>query len=213
LLFEVDESRLEKDSLINPTQISLQTVEVLMMKREEKDAIIAGLKTDLENAKGVFLTNLVGIGANDAVSLRKEVRESQGKIVVTRNTFFKRAVAGTAAESMLAEIKGPHALAFAFEDAAAVAKALKEAGKNFEAVELKGGMLNGELLSLAEVTQLADLPSRDEMLGTLLATFMAPVSAFARLTNSIKDECESQGVETPGALKVEAKAEEATEEA
>ena len=49
------------------------------------------------------------------------------------------------------------------------------------------------------------------MLGTLLATFIAPVSAFARLTNSIKDECEKQGVETPGALKVESA--EATEEA
>jgi len=115
---------------------------------------------------------------------------------------------------MLADLKGPHALAFAFEDAAAVAKALKQAGKSFEAVELKGGVLNGELLSLAQVQQLADLPSRDEMLGTLLATFMAPVSAFARLTNSIKDECESQGVETPSALKVEAKSEETvTEEA
>jgi len=185
-----------------------------MMKREEKDAIISGLKTDLENARAVFLTNLIGIGANDAVNLRKEVRESQGKIVVTRNTLFKRAVAGTVAEPMLADLKGPHALAFAFEDAAAVAKALKQAGKSFEAVELKGGVLNGELLSLAQVQQLADLPSRDEMLGTLLATFMAPVSAFARLTNSIKDECESQGVETPSALKVEAKSEETvTEEA
>jgi len=174
-----------------------------MLNRAEKDAIISGLKTDIESAQAVFLTNLIGIGSNDAVGLRKEVREKQGKIVVTRNTLFKKAAEGTPVESILGELKGPHALAFAFEDAAGVAKALKEAGKNFEAVELKGGVLNGEALSLDQVKALADLPSRDEMLGTLLATFMAPISAFARLTNSIKDECETQGVETPGALKVE----------
>lgn len=182
-----------------------------MLKRAEKDAIISGLREDIEKAQAVFLTNLIGIGSNDAVGLRKEVREKTGKIVVTRNTLFRKAAEGTPVESILGELKGPHALAFAFEDAAGVAKALKEAGKNFEAVELKGGVLNGEALSLEEVKQLADLPSREEMLGTLLATFIAPVSAFARLTNSIKDECEKQGVETPGALKVESA--EATEEA
>jgi len=178
-----------------------------MLQRSEKDAIISGLKTDIESARAIFLTNLIGIGANDAVNLRKEIRDSNGKVVVTRNTLFRKAAEGTSAEAMVAELKGPHALAFAFDDAAAVAKALKQAGKSFEAVELKGGILNGESLTLDQVKELADLPSRDEMLGTLLATFIAPVSAFARLTNSIKDECEKQGVETPGQLKVEAAAE------
>lgn len=184
-----------------------------MLNRAEKDAIIAGIKKDIEASRAIFLTNLIGISSNDSVSLRKDVRDKQGKIVVTRNTLFKKAAEGTAIESMVDSLKGPHALAFAFEDAAGVAKALKEAGKNFEAVELKAGMLNGEILTNAQVTQLADLPSRDEMLGTLLATFMAPVSAFARTVNALKDECEKQGVETPGALKVEASAEETTEEA
>lgn len=182
-----------------------------MLNRAEKDAIIAGLKKDIESARAVFLTNLIGISSNDSVALRKEIRDKQGKVVVTRNTLFKKAAEGTVAEPILGELKGPHALAFAFEDAAGVAKALKEAGKNFEVVELKGGVLNGEVLSLDQVKQLADLPTREEMLGTLLATFIAPVSAFARTINALKDECEKQGVETPGALKVEAAAEETVE--
>ena len=184
-----------------------------MMKRAEKDAIIAGLKTDIEAAKAIFLTNLIGIGANDAVEVRKGIREVDGKVIVTRNTLFEKAAVGTNAEGMLSDLKGANAVAFAFEDAAAVAKVLKEAGKEHELVELKGGLLDGKELSLEEVKALADLPSRDEMLGTVLATMMAPVSAFARLANSIKDECENQGVETPGALKVEAGEAEATEEA
>lgn len=182
------------------------------MNRAQKDELIASLRKDIEAARGIFLTNLIGISSNDAVALRKNVRESQGKVVITRNTLFRKAAEGTCAEAMLADLKGPHAVAFAFEDAPGVAKVLKNAGKEHEVVELKGGILNGETLSLAQVVELADLPSREEMLGTVLATMMAPVSAFARLANSIKDECESQGVETPGALKVEAAA-EATEEA
>lgn len=183
-----------------------------MLKRSEKDAIITDIKGNIESARAIFLTNLIGISSNDSVDVRAKIREADGKVVITRNTLFRKAATGTVAEAMLADLKGPHAVAFAFEDAAGVAKVLKDAGKSFEQVELKGGILNGEVLSLEDVKALADLPSRDEMLGTLLATFMAPISAFARLTNSIKDECESQGVEKPGDLKVEAKAEEETTE-
>lgn len=180
-----------------------------MLKKAEKDAIISDIKTDIGKAEAIFLTNLIGVGANDAVDIRKQIREANGKVVVTRNTLFRIAAQGTPAENLLSNLKGPHAVAFAFEDAAAVAKVLKKSGESFEAVELKGGILGEEELALAQVKELADLPSRDEMLGTLLATFMAPVSAFARLMNSIKDECESQGVEKPGDLKVEAKEEAA----
>ncbi len=175
-----------------------------MLNRAGKDTIIAGLKKDIEEARAIFLTNLIGVGSNDAVEVRKKIREAQGKIVVTRNTLFRKAAEGTYAENLFSDLKGPHALAIAFEDAPAVAKVLKKTGKDFDVVGLKGGFLNKEELSLAQVKELADLPSREEMLGTLLATFMAPISAFARLTNTIKDECESQGVEKPGDLKVEA---------
>lgn len=162
-----------------------------MLNRAEKEAIIKDLATDIGRAKAIFLTNLIGISSNDAVSVRKAVRDSNGKLVVTRNTLFKKAAAGTPAESLVADLHGPHALAFAFDDPAAVAKSLKEAGANLELVELKGGVLEGQVLTKAEVKQLADLPSRDQMLGTLLATFMAPASAFARVLYAIKEKKES----------------------
>lgn len=161
-----------------------------MLNRSEKDAIIQDLKTDIGRAKAIFLTNLIGITSNDAVSVRKAVRDNNGKMVVTRNTLFKKAAAGTPAEALVADLHGPHALAFAFEDPAAVAKSLKEAGASLELVELKGGVLDGQMLSKAQVKQLADLPSRDQMLGTLLATFLAPVSAFARVLFAIQEKKE-----------------------
>ncbi|PJB54528.1 MAG: 50S ribosomal protein L10 [Bdellovibrio sp. CG_4_9_14_3_um_filter_39_7] len=161
-----------------------------MLKRSEKEVIIADLKKDLDGAKAVFLTNLIGISSNDAVALRKEIRETNGKVVVTRNTLFQKAAVGTYAEKLLSTLKGPSALAFAFDDAAAIAKCLKKAGDTFELVQLKGGFLEGKELSMAEVKQVADLPSRDQMLGTLLATFNAPVSAFARVIEAIREKKE-----------------------
>ena len=161
-----------------------------MLNRSEKEAIIQDLKKDIGNAKAIFLTNLIGIKSNDAVSVRKAVRDSNGKMVVTRNTLFRKASMGTPAESLLADLKGPHALAFAFDDPAAVAKCLKVAGSTLDLVDMKGGVLDGVMLSKAQVKQLADLPSRDQMLGTLLATFLAPVSAFARVLYAIQEKKE-----------------------
>ena len=174
-----------------------------MLTREQKNKIVEGLRTDIESAKAIFLTNLIGIPSNDSVAIRKNIRDAQGKVVVTRNTLFRTAALGTPAEKLLSELKGSNALAFAFDEAPKVAKCLKEANKEHTLVDFKGALLNGEEISVAQVKALADLPSREEMLGTLLATMMAPVSAFARTLNALKDECEKQGVDTPGALKNE----------
>lgn len=178
-----------------------------MLTRTRKEEIVASLKKDIEQASAIFLTNLIGIASNDSTAIRKGVRDASGKVVITRNTLISRAAVGTPAEGILKNLKGPHAVAIAFEDAPGVAKVLKTASKDHEVIEFFGGLLNGEELSVQQINALADLPSREEMLGTLLATFIAPISAFARLLNSIKDECEKQGVETPGALKMEAAAE------
>lgn len=171
-----------------------------MLSRSDKDKIIQDLKTDIEKSQAIFLTNLIGITSNESVEIRKGIREADGKIIITRNTLFGKAAAGTKAEKMLTDLKGCNAVAFAFSDAAAVAKCLKNAGKDLELVDLKAGMLEDKELTKAEVSALADLPSRDEMLGTLLATFMAPISALARVLNSVKEQKDEGGGEpTEGA--------------
>ena len=178
-----------------------------MITRESKSAVIKDLKEKIESSKALFLTNVIGIEANDAVELRKKVREANGGIVVTRNSLFGKAAEGTYAEEILKGLKGTNAVAFAFEDAPGVAKAIYESSKELEAVTVGKGFLGTDLLDEAQVAALAKLPSRDEMLGTLLAQFQAPVATFARLVNALKDECETQGVEKAADLKVEAAAE------
>lgn len=193
------------------------------MNRQEKEAVVASLKEKLENSRAVFLTNLIGVPSNDANSIRKEVREAKGAIVVTKNTLFRIAAKGTIAEEMFSKLKGTNAVALAFEDAPAVAKAIYNASKEHEVIELRGGILGDKVLSQEEMIELAKLPSREEMLGTLLATFNAPISAFARVLNAIKEKKEEGGEvaveaaseEAPAESKeaaTEAAAEEKTEE-
>jgi large subunit ribosomal protein L10 len=174
-----------------------------MMTRAEKDAVIKDLKEKIDSAQALFVTNMIGIGGNDAVEVRKNVRDAKGAIVVTKNSLFGKAAAGTYAESTLTGLKGTNAVAFAFEDAPGVAKAIYEASKNLELVSLKAGILDQKELTNAQVIELAKLPSRDQMLGTLLATFNAPISAFARVMNTLKEKIESQGVANAAALTVE----------
>ena len=156
-------------------------------------------KEKIEKAQAVFLTNLVGIPSVDSVRIRKSVREANGHVVITRNTLFARAAKGTYAEGLLNDLKGSSAVAFAFEDAPGVAKIINDAAGEFkDIVTVRGGMLGTQNLSTAEVIALAKLPSRDQMLGTLLATFNAPVSAFARVLFAIQEQ-KGGGAEAPAA--------------
>ena len=164
-----------------------------MMTRAEKDAVVSSIKEKIEKSQAVFLTNLVGIPSVDSVRIRKNVREAKGHMVVTRNTLFARAAKGTFAEGLLADLKGTSCVAFAYDDAAAVAKVVNDASGEFEnIVTIRGGQLGTQKLSKADVVALAKLPSRNQMLGTLLATFNAPVSAFARVLFAIQEQKEKQ---------------------
>jgi large subunit ribosomal protein L10 len=164
-----------------------------MMTRSEKDAVVSSIREKIEKSQAVFLTNLVGIPSVDSVRIRKSVRDAKGHMVITRNTLFARAAKGTYAEPLFSDMKGTNAVAFAYEDAAAVAKIVNDAAGEFEnIVTVKSGMLGSQKLSKAEVVALAKLPSRPQMLGTLLATFNAPVSAFARVLFAIQEQKEQQ---------------------
>ena len=159
-----------------------------MLSREQKVALVDGLREKISGARAIFLTNLIGVSSNRASEVRKQVRKAQGTVVITRNTLFKRAARGTVAEEMLAGLKGSNALALAFEDAPAVAKALYEAGQEDGVITLEKGILGGRALSSSELIELAKLPARDIMLATLLATMQAPVGSLVRVLDAIRQQ-------------------------
>ena len=161
-----------------------------MLDRAKKAEVMSELKSGFENANAVFLTNLIGLTSNDAVELRKTLEMLMQNFCYKKYTICKASV-GTVCEEMMKGLVCPHAVAFANETAA-VAKALKEAGEKFEnVVSLKAGILKGQSLTSDELVQLASLPGKDQMVATLLATFNAPVGAFVRVLNAIKESKES----------------------
>ena len=165
-----------------------------MITKSKKQAIVSEIKENISKSEGIFLTNLIGVPSNNANEIRKKIRDAGGDIIVARNTLFKKGAEGTALAAAVENLKGSHALAFAFKDSPAVAKILYETSKDLEFVELKAGTLEGKLLTKVEVESLAKLPSRDQMLATLLATFNAPISAFVRVMDAIAKK-DSQGSE------------------
>lgn len=165
-----------------------------MMLRSEKEKIVANIHENFKNSNAIFLTNLIGISSNDAVLLRKGLRDVGGKIFVARNTLLRKAAEGTGFENLFKKLKGPNALAFSFKDAPSVAKVLYDSAKTLEIIQFKGGFLGTKELTGKDIEALAKLPSREQMLATLLATFNAPVSAFVRCLDAIREKKEKEGV-------------------
>ncbi len=165
------------------------------MNRSEKDVVVSSIREKILKSQAIFLTNLIGIPSNDAVRIRKQVRDAKGFVAITKNSLFERAAKGTPAEELLTNLKGTTAVAFAYDDAAAVAKVIHDATGEFEnIVTIKGGVLGSQKLTKNEVTALAKMPSRPQMLATLLATFNAPVSAFVRVMEEIRKQKDTQSV-------------------
>ena len=161
------------------------------MTRQQKEQIVQGLKANMEKASALFYTDMIGIKANDANALRRSLWNTKGQVVVAKNSLLQRAVKGSYAEKTWTNLKGSSAIVFAFEDAAAVAKCFKDM-ENLPSVALRGGYLREKELDIKQIKTLANLPARPQMLATLLASFMAPASAFVRALEAIRTKKEQE---------------------
>ena len=158
--------------------------------RADKVAVVAEVKEKLEAADGVVLTDYRGLDVPAMAELRLTLRPAGGEYKIYKNTLVKLAAneLGLELDELLA---GPTALAFVGEkadgskgDPAAVAKALKEFAKTNEALVLKGGVLDGNALSVDEIKALADLPSREVMYAEFAGALEHMLGDFAGLLDS-----------------------------
>lgn len=162
--------------------------------RADKVAVVAEVKEKLENADGVVLTEYRGLDVPAMAELRQNLRPAGGEYKIYKNTLVKLAAneLGMELDELLV---GPTALAFVGEkadgskgDPAAVAKALKEYGKTNEALVIKGGVLDGQALSVDEIKALADLPSREVLLAEFAGAMEHMLGDFAgMLDNKLRE--------------------------
>jgi large subunit ribosomal protein L10 len=149
-----------------------------MRTREEKDAEIAELKDRLSRANALILADYRGLSVADANDLRGRLRaagDSGIEYRVTKNTLLRIAVAGTPAQGIEPLLQGPNALALAYEESAELAKTLVDYAKENENFEIKGGLIEGEVVDLAKIRALAALPGTDELRAMLMSTLLAPM--------------------------------------
>lgn len=154
------------------------------MDRTEKAKQIAELKDKLGRSAAIVLADYRGLTVPVVTSLREDFRKQQCEYKVYKNTLVKLAIAGTPMEKMGKYLEGPTAVIFSWESPSAAAKVAKDVAKNNEKFKIKGGYLDGNVLDEKGVVASADLPGKDEIRATLLATLMAPATNFVRTINA-----------------------------
>src|SRR5512138_266409 len=154
------------------------------MERVVKDENIAALKLDLAKAQSLVLADFRGITVKNDTALRREFRLNGCRYQVVKNTLLGRAVEGTAMEGLEKLFVGPTAIAYSFEDPAAPAKIATKVAKGEEKFVIKGGFVDGKALDVKGVEALSNLPGKDELRATFLATLLAVPQNFLRLTTA-----------------------------
>jgi large subunit ribosomal protein L10 len=150
-----------------------------MKKRSEKEKDLQQLKADLGQVSTVILSTFQGITVEDDTKLRRAVQAAGGTYRVVKNTLAERAGAGTSAEPLLKNLSGTNSLAYTATDPVALAKALTKIAKDVPAFKFRAGMVEGRVLSIAEIQQLAQLPSKDELLSKIMFLLRAPAQRIA----------------------------------
>ena len=150
-----------------------------MKKRSEKQQDLDNLKTDLAKVSTVILTTFQGISVAEDTKLRRAVQAAGGHYRVVKNTIAERAGAGTPAEPLLKNLEGTNSIAYTAADPVALAKVLTKVAKDVPAFRFKAGMVEGRVLSIEEIQRLAQLPSKDELIGKIMFLLQAPAQRIA----------------------------------
>jgi large subunit ribosomal protein L10 len=148
------------------------------LNKTSKEQLVTELAERLASAKATFLADYRGLTVDQVNDLRGKLRATGVEYRVVKNTLLKLAIKDTSSACIEPMLSGPTAIAIADADPVAPAKVLSDYAKANDKFELKGGSLEGTLLSLADIKALSDLPSREVLLAKMLGSINAPVSNF-----------------------------------
>jgi large subunit ribosomal protein L10 len=156
-----------------------------MKKRSEKQADLDKLKLELAKVSTVILSTFQGITVEDDTKLRRAVQAAGGNYKVVKNTLAERAGMGTPAENLLKNLSGTNSIAYTNTDPVALAKVLTKVAKEVPAFQFKSGVVEGRVISIAEIQQLANLPSKEELLSKIMFLLNAPAQRIAMALNAL----------------------------
>lgn len=155
------------------------------MNKDQKANVVRDLTDRFGETSTLFVADYRGLDMPEITELRSKLREADAQFSVVKNTLARRAAKDAGLEEVAELFVGPTAVAFVQGDAAAVAKALKDFGKTREGVlELRGGLMDGNIVSAAQVREIAELPPREVILAMLLNTVDAPARTLVGAINA-----------------------------
>ncbi len=156
-----------------------------MKKKSEKQQDLDKLKTELAKVSTVILTTFQGITVVNDTKLRRAVQAAGGKYQVVKNTLAELAGTGTPAEGVLKNLRGTNSIAYTDTDPVALAKALTKVAKEVPSFQFKSGVVEGRVISVAEIQQLATMPSKDELISKIMFLLHAPAQRIAATLNAL----------------------------
>ena len=159
--------------------------------RQIKETKVVEIKEKMEKAQGIIFAKYQGLTVEQDTELRKKLREAGVEYKVYKNTLTTLAAKELGMGAIESVLEGPTSVAFGYEDPTAPARILNEFAKTHKKLELKGGIVQGEIFDAEKVTQLANIPPKDVLIAKLLGSFKAPLSNLAYLINAIKEQKES----------------------
>lgn len=177
-----------------------------MAKVEQKQPIIKEISDYLNGASAAVLVNYRGLTVEQDTVLRKQLRESGIIYKVYKNTMINFAVKDTEFADLAPLLEGPTAIAISKDDATAPARIIAQFAKTAPLLEMKAGVVEGTFYDAAGINAIAEIPSKDVLLGRLFGSMQSPIANLARVLNQIAEKGGAGAAEEP-------KAEEAPQEA
>jgi large subunit ribosomal protein L10 len=156
-----------------------------MKKKEDKQKDLESLRQELGDSRNLFVTGYEKLRVSQDYELRKIIRAAGGKYRVVKNNLAEIAAEGTAAGPVLKGLKGMTSVAYTEGDPVALAKALTTYAKTNPTFTFKAGLVEGRAIDIKSINDLANMPSREEILARLLFLINAPAQRLATVINTV----------------------------
>ena len=170
-----------------------------------KKVVVEEIAGKFNDSQSAVVVEYRGLSVAEVTELRKSLREEDVEFKVYKNKLVQRATESAGYAEINDKLVGPNAIAFGHSDAVAPARILANFAKDHEVI--KAGIVEGKVLEVEEINEIAKLPGREGMYSMLLGMLQAPVSKFARVVKAVADAREENGGEAPAEEKVEEAAE------
>ena len=166
-----------------------------MAKVELKQPVVQAIAEDVKDAQAVVLVDYRGLTVAQDTAMRKELREAGVIYKVCKNTMMRRAFEGTEFAGLDEYLEGPSAIDISKDDATAPARIICKFAKEAKALEVKAGVVEGNVYDANGIVELSKVPSREELLSKLLGSIQSPITNLARVLNQIAEQSGEGAVE------------------